>query len=79
MWLRALFFSLLDKEPPMNNHETETKNYRVKVGYAVVHVRGRTVEEAIASARQKLALEMPRFYDIIRNLDLTDFDVQHAA
>ena len=63
----------------MHNHEIESKNYRVSVGHTVIHVRGRTVEEAIANARRQLALEMPRFYDVICNLDRTKFDVERAA
>ena len=63
----------------MYNRENEMTAYLVKVGYAVVHVRGRSVEEAIASARRELALQMPRFYDVIRNLDRTKFEVQRAA
>ena len=63
----------------MHNQETMINVYRVKVGHAEVIVKATSSEEAIAFARRKLALEMPRFYDIIRGLDNTKFEVRQAA
>ena len=65
----------------MCNHDSESRSnsYRVRVGHAVVHVRGKSIEEAIALARRQLAEEMPRFYDVIRDLDPARFEVQRAA
>ena len=63
----------------MHNQETMINVYRVKVGHAEVIVKAASAEEAIAFARRQLALEMPRFYDIIRGLDNTKFEVRQAA
>ncbi len=53
--------------------------YRVKVGHFEIIVKAASSEEAIALARRQLALDMPRFYDIIRGLDQTRFEVRQAA
>ena len=63
----------------MNNHQELLNAYRVRVGHAEVIVKARSSEEAIVSARQKLALEMPLLYDIIRTLDANRFNVLDAA
>lgn len=63
----------------MYTNESVSSDYRVKVGHSVVHVRCGSVDEAIALARRLLSQEMPRFYDVIRNLDSTRFEVQRAA
>ena len=63
----------------MHNQETTMNVYRVKVGHAEVIVKAMSAEEAIACARRQLAQEMPRFYDIIRGLDPTRFEVRQAA
>ncbi len=63
----------------MHNHETSPNAYQVKVGHVTVIVKAVSREEAIALARRKLALEMPRFYDIIRSLASERFAVRQAA
>ena len=63
----------------MQQQENLKSRYRVKVGHTVVIVRGTSVEEAIAKARQRLSEELPLLYDIIRSLDRTRFEVHRAA
>ena len=68
----------LIRRSTMNNHEPSIHSYRVKVGHAEVVVRARSPKDAIAAARRKLALELPRLYDIIRGLDPARFEVRAA-
>ncbi len=63
----------------MNNQEPKKNTYRVKLGHTEVTVLARTAAEAIENARQQLATEMPRFYDVISSLAPTRFEVQDAA
>ena len=63
----------------MNNHETTSAVYRVKVGHMEIVVRARSVENAIAETRRQLVRDMPRLYDIIRSLESTKFEVRPAA
>jgi len=63
----------------MHTHETSSSEYQVKVGHVTLIVRAISQEDAIALARRKLALEMPRFYDIIRSLGPERFAVRQAA
>jgi hypothetical protein len=58
---------------------TQLNVYRVKVGHFQIVVQAATAEEAVAQARRQLALELPRFYDLIRGLDATRFEVRQAA
>jgi hypothetical protein len=53
--------------------------YRVRVGYWELRVKARDPQEAIALARRQLARELPRLYDVIRNLSLSQFQVEAAA
>jgi hypothetical protein len=63
----------------MNHQETSLNVYRVRVGHFEIIVKATSSEEAIAFARRQLALDMPRFYDIIRGLDQTRFEVLRQA
>ena len=63
----------------MNDETVELINYQVRVGHVVVRVRARDEQEAIELAKRKLSHEMPRLYDVIRSLDATRFEVDHAA
>jgi hypothetical protein len=53
--------------------------FRVKVGHIEVVVVARDEAEAITLARRQLALELPRFYDLIRALGAERFELQKAA
>ena len=55
------------------------KTYRIRVGHWEVCVRAHNAEEAIEVARRHLACELPRLYDVIRNLTAARFQVEAAA
>jgi hypothetical protein len=60
------------------NHQP-LKSYRVRVGHWEIHIQAHDAEEAIAIARRHLARDLPRLYDIIRNLAAARFQVDAAA
>ncbi len=49
--------------------------FEVSVGHSRVTVTGATREDVIQQARRALCVEMPRLYDVIRNLDPSRFHV----
>ncbi len=59
--------------------DIQLHRYQVKVGHIEVVVSGTNDEEAIANARLQLAKDLPRFYDLIRALDISCFNVRRAA
>lgn len=56
-----------------------THRYRVKVGHIEVVVVAHDEAEAITLTRRQLALELPRFYDLIRALETERFELREAA
>ena len=60
------------------NHQT-LKVFLVRVGHWEVHLKARDDEEAIRLARLQLARELPRLYDVIRELAESRFQVEAAA
>lgn len=63
----------------MNSIDVTLQRFRVKVGHIEVVVNGTDDAEAIANARRELARDLPRFYDLIRALEPTQFEVIRAA
>jgi hypothetical protein len=55
------------------------KTFRIRVGHWEIHLKARDAEEAIALARRQMARELPRLYDVIRNLTAARFQVEAAA
>ena len=53
--------------------------YRVRVGHFEFRIKAHDATEAILLARRQLGNELPRLYDVIRNLAPTRFQVEHAA
>ena len=49
--------------------------YRVNIGHASVMVESTSEDEAIRAARTRLALDMPRLWDIIQKLEPEKFQV----
>ena len=61
------------------NLNNRNERYRVKLGLNEVVVDGDSEMDAIAQARRHFALELPRFYDVINNLEPNRFEVRRAA
>jgi hypothetical protein len=55
------------------------RTYRVRVGHWEIRVKARDAGEAIQVARQHLARDLPRLYDVIRKLTTSQFQVEEAA
>lgn len=63
----------------MSDSKHQETIYKVQLGFNEVIVNSTSMDEAITLAKQKFALELPRFYDIIRDLSPNRFVVQRAA
>ena len=63
----------------MNGQHELLKTYRVQVGFWTVEVKAPSAETAIQEARRKIARELPRLYDVIRELASARFEVKAAA
>lgn len=63
----------------MNSDSRTLVTYRVRVGHHELRVRAHDATEAVALARRQLSWELPRLYDVIRNLAESRFQVEHAA
>ena len=53
--------------------------FLVRVGHWQVRLKARDGEEAIRLARLQMARELPRLYDVIRELTESRFQVEAAA
>jgi hypothetical protein len=53
--------------------------FLVRVGHWEVRLKARDSEEAIRLARSQMARELPRLYDVIRALTVSQFLVEAAA
>lgn len=70
--------------PPTTNRQMTLdphtyRMFRVKVGHIEMYVEAACRDDAIVLARRRLAEEHPRFYDVIRALEASRFDVRPAA
>ena len=54
------------------------QQYQVQIGHHRLRLEGASREEAIAQARQILAQDMPRLWDVIHDLDESRFQVRTA-
>jgi hypothetical protein len=61
------------------NENQQRKAYRIRVGHWEIRVNAQSADEAIALARRQMARELPRLYDVIKNLTPTRFQVEAAA
>jgi hypothetical protein len=52
--------------------------YRIRIGHHDFQVKAHDAAEAVEIARRKLGRELPRLYDIIRNLNAARFQVDAA-
>jgi hypothetical protein len=55
------------------------QQFVVRVGYWEVRVKAHDGDEAIRLARLQMARELPRLYDVIRELTAARFQVEAAA
>jgi hypothetical protein len=53
--------------------------YRIRIGHHDFQVKARDAAEAVEIARRQLGRELPRLYDLIRNLAATRFQVDATA
>ena len=60
------------------NHQT-LKVFLVRVGHWEVRLKARDEGEAIRFGRLQMARELPRLYDVIRELSESRFQVEAAA
>ena len=63
----------------MTTDNRPLNTYRVRVGYWETCVKARDADEAILVARLQLGRELPRLYDVIRQLAPARFQIDHAA
>lgn len=63
----------------MNTDSRILLTYRVRVGHLDIRIKARDVSEAILLARRQLASDLPRLYDVIRDLTPARFQVEPAA
>jgi len=55
------------------------QHFVVKAGHWEVRVRASNADEAVRIARQQMARELPRLYDVIRAMTAARFCVEAAA
>ncbi|MCA9164930.1 MAG: hypothetical protein R3C99_10455 [Pirellulaceae bacterium] len=55
------------------------KTYEVRVGHHCVVVQGSGRSDALQVARQRLANELPRLWDVIHTLDDERFDAREVS
>jgi hypothetical protein len=63
----------------MTTYQQLLQHFVVRVGHWEVRVRARDADEAIQIARQQMARELPRLYDVIRAMTAARFCVEAAA
>jgi hypothetical protein len=63
----------------MTMYENLLHTYLVRVGHWEVRIKARDAEDAIRVARLQMARELPRLYDVIRELTVSRFRVEAAA
>jgi predicted pyridoxine 5'-phosphate oxidase superfamily flavin-nucleotide-binding protein len=63
----------------MNTKNQVLKLYRVRVGHWEIRLKAHDADEAIELARRQMARELPRLYDVIKNLTPARFQVEAAA
>jgi hypothetical protein len=63
----------------MTTDNRPLNSYRVRVGHWETHVRARDEAEALTVARLQIGRELPRLYDVIRDMAATQFRIEKAA
>lgn len=60
----------------LNRQRFPDGKFRVSLGHASVDVVGQTRQDAVAKARERLSVEMPRLYDVINQAAESRFEVE---
>ena len=63
----------------MTTHHMPLEVFPVRVGHWEIRLKARDGDEAIRLARLQMARELPRLYDVIRELTTSRFQVEAAA
>jgi hypothetical protein len=63
----------------MTTNDQSRQVFLVRVGHWEIRVKARDDEDAIRLARLQMARELPRLYDVIRELTASRFQVEAAA
>jgi len=62
----------------MKPENQSLKTYRIRVGHWEIRLNAHDADEAIDLARRQMARELPRLYDVIRNLTPARFQIEAA-
>jgi len=63
----------------MTTDNRPLQTYRVRVGHWQTQIRARDEAEALIVARMQLGRELPRLYDVIRDLNAAQIRIEKAA
>jgi hypothetical protein len=63
----------------MTMYEQPLQAFLVRVGHWQVRIKAHDANEAIRVARLQMARDLPRLYDVIRELTPSRFEVETAA
>jgi hypothetical protein len=63
----------------MTMYEQSLQTFLVRVGHWQVRIKAHDTNEAIRVARLQMARDLPRLYDVIRELTPSRFEVEAAA
>jgi len=61
------------------NPEPLESRFHVRIGHIEIVVSAHDSAEALANARLEIMNDMPRFYDVIRTMEPSRFEVRPAA
>ena len=60
---------------PNRNNQTSC-DYEVRIGHTRVRVQGRSDEEALQQAKNRLCMEMPRLWDVIQAMEINNIEIR---
>jgi hypothetical protein len=63
----------------MTTDNRPLSTYRIRIGHWETRVRARDEAEALIVARVQVGRELPRLYDVIRNLTAAQIRIEKAA
>lgn len=63
----------------MTSNHPSLKVFHIRVGHWEIRLKAHDAEDAVRLARLQMAHELPRLYDVIRELTAARFQVEAAA